>query len=586
MSAAPESARYLTLYRKYRSKTFTEIVGQTTPVTVLRNSVKFNRVANAYLLSGPRGTGKTSLARIFAKALNCPNVDDGEPCGVCNVCEEISSGRHLDIYELDAASHRSVEDIEQLIESAQFAPSELNYRVFIVDEVHMISDAAFNAFLKTLEEPPRHAVFVLCTTEPHKLPATILSRCIKLECTRLPLSELSAHLQHIANLEGVKLDQSAADLICDLGQCSARDALSLLEQAMSFFGNDLTADNIRDLFRLELPEPFINLAKAILSYECKTANDIFTKLINTGHATDYLLLQLSDVLKALYLDDETILKLPEDLKEFKVNPAELSSAISDLWQGLINLRDATHPVLIGQVTIFKLCERFNPNIIENKSQGIPRFNESTDNQSANDRYIPVKLEPPILVPPVINTQDKNITPIIQPPSKIEAEEKQNKTKPIIQLPNSNAIAEILGMNTPTSDFKQKEIVIAPDLVQAEIDPAIAPHWQAVLAQLHGSNLTCYCHLLKVSRIELKDKELIFIFDSKHEIDFLAFFSIIEHSESLKKSLIEHTKIDLQSLKFGFTKNGLDNFPLANIKKTKLEIASELVLNTFQGSQIK
>lgn len=586
MSAAPESARYLTLYRKYRSKTFTEIVGQTTPVTVLRNSVKFNRVANAYLLSGPRGTGKTSLARIFAKALNCPNVIDGEPCGVCNICEEISSGRHLDIYELDAASHRSVEDIEQLIESSQFAPSELNFRVFIVDEVHMISDAAFNAFLKTLEEPPRHAVFVLCTTEPHKLPATILSRCIKLECTRLPLHELSAHLQHVANLEGVKLDQSAADLICDLGQCSARDALSLLEQAMSFFGNELNSDNIRDLFRLELPEPFINLAKSILDYECKTANEIYIKLINTGHSTDYLLLQLSDVLKALYLMDETILKLPEDLKQINVNPAEISSAISDIWQGLINLKDATHPVLIGQVTIFKLCERFNPNIYEIKSPVISIQSESKVNQFDDERFNPSNHEPSVLDLPMSSVQEKSNLPIIQPPPRLEAEEKQNKPVPIIQPPNSSAIAEILGTNTHTSEYNQKEVVVAPDLVQAEIDPAIAPHWQAVLAQLHGSNLTCYCHLLKVSRIELKDKELIFIFDSKHEIDFLAFFSIIEHSESLKKSLIEHTKIDIQSLKFGFTKNGQDNFPLANVKKTKLEIASELVLNTFQGSQIK
>ena len=236
------------LYRKWRSQTFEELVGQEHVTTTLLNALRDGRVAHAYLFSGPRGTGKTSTARILAKALNC--TGEGErPCNRCSHCTAINEGRLLDLIEIDAASNNSVDDVRELREKVGFRPSESSYKVYIIDEVHMLSSSAFNALLKTLEEPPPHARFVLATTEPHRIPATVLSRCQRFDFRRIPVAEIAAHLSHIAAQEGFEVEEAAAFAIARSAQGCMRDAVSLLDQMTSYGAT--TSEGERSVISLE-----------------------------------------------------------------------------------------------------------------------------------------------------------------------------------------------------------------------------------------------------------------------------------------------------------------------------------------------
>ncbi len=239
----------LVLYRKYRPQSFGEIVGQEHVVQTLTNSIKGNSISHAYLFSGPRGSGKTTIARIFAKAVNCENPDGFEPCNKCSSCLEITAGKSMDLVEVDAASHTGVDDIRELIEGIKFSPVKARYKIFIIDECHQLSKSAANALLKTLEEPPAHAVFLLATTEAHKMIATIVSRCQRFDFRRLQIPEIIKKLEFISKKENVKFDQSALSLIAINSRGSFRDAESLLDQCMSFSGSkgEIKTEDIKNL---------------------------------------------------------------------------------------------------------------------------------------------------------------------------------------------------------------------------------------------------------------------------------------------------------------------------------------------------
>jgi len=233
------------LYRRWRSQDFDELVGQDHVTQTLRNALRDDRVAHAYLFAGPRGTGKTSTARILAKALNCSAPQDQRPCNECPTCIAINEGRMIDLIEIDAASNNSVDDVRELRDKVGFRPSEGRYKIYIIDEVHMLSQQAFNALLKTLEEPPPHARFILATTEPHRIPATVLSRCQRFDFRRIPAREIAGHLQHIAAAEGFGAEEEALLAIARSAQGCMRDAISLLDQMLSFGAETVTLAQVQ-----------------------------------------------------------------------------------------------------------------------------------------------------------------------------------------------------------------------------------------------------------------------------------------------------------------------------------------------------
>ncbi|WP_448586108.1 DNA polymerase III subunit gamma/tau [Thermaurantiacus sp.] len=255
MSFLPETEPYRVLARKYRPAGFSGLIGQEAMVRTLANAIRTGRLAQAWLLTGVRGVGKTSTARIIAKCLNCTGADGSggptiEPCGQCEACTGIAAGQHIDVIEIDAASNTGVDDVREIIEAVRYAPASARFKIYIIDEVHMLSKAAFNALLKTLEEPPPHVKFVLATTEVDKVPATILSRCQRFDLKRVPARMVAAHLATIAEAEGIEAEPAALQLIARVAEGSVRDGLSILDQAIAMGGGRVTEPLLRDLLGL------------------------------------------------------------------------------------------------------------------------------------------------------------------------------------------------------------------------------------------------------------------------------------------------------------------------------------------------
>ena len=270
------------LYRKWRPRRLEQVVGQEAVTQTLRNAVSLGRIAHAYLFTGPRGTGKTSTARIMAKAANCREPQDGEPDDTCDICQSINEGRSLDLIEIDAASNRGIDDIRDLRDKVGYTPHEGRYKVYIIDEVHMLTEPAFNALLKTLEEPPGHAIFILATTEIHKVPLTIISRCQRYDFRRISLDTIQTQLDTLAQLEGHTAEPEALALLARSSSGSLRDAENLLEQALVSYGSPLRAEQVRDLLELGGDERALELARHALKKETKEGLAVINEVSAQG----------------------------------------------------------------------------------------------------------------------------------------------------------------------------------------------------------------------------------------------------------------------------------------------------------------
>lgn len=270
---------YQVLYRKYRPRTFSDVVGQPQVTITLKNELKAGRINHAYLFTGTRGTGKTSCAKILSKAVNCLNPHDGEPCGECEICKGIDAGEIFDVVEMDAASNRRIDDIREISEKVTYTPERGKYRVFIIDEVHMLTTEAFNALLKTLEEPPAHVLFILATTEVHKLPATILSRCQRFDFHRINAQDMAARVKYVTQCEGAVISDEAALLIAVIADGAVRDALSLLDRCLAL-QNNVDADTVRRAAGLAQKDYLLDLASSCVNKNSERAISILNKLYN------------------------------------------------------------------------------------------------------------------------------------------------------------------------------------------------------------------------------------------------------------------------------------------------------------------
>jgi len=355
---------YTALYRKFRPQTFGEMVGQEHITRTLRNQIMANRVGHAYLFNGGRGTGKTTSAKVLARAINCLNPNDGEPCNECEICKEAISGSLTDIVEMDAASNNSVEDIRSIREEVNFLPTKAKYRVYIIDEVHMLSQGAFNALLKTLEEPPEHVKFILATTEPQKLPATILSRCQRFDFKRISNEDIIKRLEIVCKESNLNATTQALNIIASLSEGAMRDALSILERCVQDGENDIDEDKIKELVGIPKLTYVHSISEAIIEYNIDEAMESITKVLDEGKDLNNLLWEIikyiKDILMVKTNQKLTIYKDSdfENLKQLseKVSKERAINLINELSKLENDMKSSTQRLIIFQAGIIRLCD--------------------------------------------------------------------------------------------------------------------------------------------------------------------------------------------------------------------------------------
>ncbi len=356
---------YEVLARKWRPQVFEDVIGQDHITQTLMNAIKSDRTAHAYLFSGVRGVGKTSVARILAKAMNCPEGEPGIPCNQCHVCAEITQGSSVDVQEIDGASNRGVDEIRELRENIKFMPSGGKFRIYIIDEVHMLTKEAFNALLKTLEEPPPHAKFFFATTEPHKVPVTILSRCQRFDFKRIALSKIVDHLERITKAEGIDLSRAGLTLIAREAEGSMRDAESLLDQVVAFAGNRVETEHITDILGIVDRDLLSESSLAIIEGSSQRCVEIVNRVYNQGYdIKEYykaLMDQFRNILIGLVAPQGDLLDISDDeINEIKrqgemAGIEKVQQCLNLLIAREEDLRYTSHPRLVLETIMIALC---------------------------------------------------------------------------------------------------------------------------------------------------------------------------------------------------------------------------------------
>jgi len=358
--------RYTALYRQWRPETFDEVVGQDATIRILKNQIKSNRIAHAYLFCGSRGTGKTSTAKVFAKAVNCLNPVDGNPCLRCEVCQKLSTGSSMDIIEIDAASNNGVDEIRELRDKVKYPPVVGRYKVYIIDEVHMLSMGAFNALLKTLEEPPEHIIFILATTEPHRLPATVLSRCQRFNFKRIANKDIVSRMAEIVGRMGIQVETEALYTIARWAEGSMRDALSLLDQCIGFCGDTVSNEDVLAVLGTADQGFVFTVAENIIEGNVSELFYQVEQLINDGRDVGVFLKELINHMRNLLVvkvcnDAKQLLDVGEDTFKAYVQQAKkasqerLTRAIDILCSAESEMRWSSQPRVALEIALVKIC---------------------------------------------------------------------------------------------------------------------------------------------------------------------------------------------------------------------------------------
>ncbi len=493
---------YQALYRKYRPKTFEDVVGQAHITRTLQNEVKTGKIAHAYLFTGSRGTGKTTCSKILAKAVNCPHTRDGNPCGECEICLGIDDGTVMDVLEIDAASNNGVDNIRQLREDAYFAPGQAKYRVYIIDETHMLSTGAFNALLKIMEEPPPHVLFILATTEAHKVPATILSRCQRFDFRRIGSEDIAEYLEKISLNEGVVLEHSAGLLIGKLADGGMRDAISLFDLCISH-GGAVTAEVVAQAAGMAGSGHLLTLAKAFAQKDTAFALEQIGALHEKSMDMDRLCSDLVAfhrdlmILKTVEKPERFIVALPEEMEEMK--PLAQFLTLSQILYTLSVLQEAQNRMSRTanrrtelEMSVVRIC---NPAMDSSAEAVLTRLEAL---EAAVRRGIPAA--PSSL------------------PEPAESGEKAAK-----HLPQKKKEAP-----SPLEQAAAEEKASAPILADLS-DAHPFGEWQEVLGRLLKTNPPLFAALKNSDAYEKGDLMLI---DAKNEL----FFKLIRENEFAKDSL--------------------------------------------------
>lgn len=425
---------YTALYRKYRPMNFEEVVGQEHITRTLKNQIMANRVGHAYLFNGGRGTGKTSSAKILARAVNCLNPQEGEPCNECEICKSALAGTLTDIVEMDAASNNSVEDIRSIREEVNFLPTKAKYRVYIIDEVHMLSTGAFNALLKTLEEPPEHVKFILATTEPQKLPPTILSRCQRFDFKKIGKEYIKQRLEYICKENQIEITNEALELIAILAEGALRDALSILERCMQENTQKIDEDIVKDLVGIPKLTYIYEITKSIIEKNVENAIQNTNKVLEEGKDVNALLLEIIKFIK-----DVLILKISSKIDIYSQEEQEYMKSISEeiskeqlmhliyeLSELQNDLKWSTQKTILLEAGIIKLCSENN--IDSNVEERINKIEKYIKNNQVSVNRIPNNLNNTIN----IQKKEEETKPvfsnnIIQKPKEIKKEPLEKNT---------------------------------------------------------------------------------------------------------------------------------------------------------------
>lgn len=432
------SGQYIVSARKYRPQTFDTVVGQGHITTTLKNAIKNDHLAHAYLFCGPRGVGKTTCARILAKTINCENpTPDMEACGVCSTCKSFADHTSFNVFELDAASNNSVDDIRELVNQVRFAPQAGKYKIYIIDEVHMLSASAFNAFLKTLEEPPSYAIFILATTEKHKILPTILSRCQIFDFKRITSNDISTHLHSIATKEGAVAQEAALHVIAQKSEGAMRDALSMFDRIVSFTNGMLTYNNTMEHLNLLDADFYFSMIDSMLAQDVSEALLQFDGALERGFEGDVILEGLAEHMRNLLLCKDArmakLLDVPNDHKPLyheKANqapPSFIISALNVLSQAELSYRNANNKRLHVEMCIIKLCYLLQSiNIDDVKKNTSQVATPTTKPTTPSNNVVKQEANPEPSKAPA----QKGITPAPQPPQDIQQDAAPVKETPV------------------------------------------------------------------------------------------------------------------------------------------------------------
>ena len=443
---------YIALYRKWRPERFEDICGQEHITITLQNQIKANRISHAYLFCGTRGTGKTSTAKLLAKAVNCFEIIDGNPCGSCKSCKGIDEGNSIDVFEIDAASNRGIDNIRDLREAVKFTPAIGKYKVYIIDEVHMLTNEAFNALLKTLEEPPAYVIFILATTEPHKLPATVLSRCQRFDFKRISQGDMLKRLIYICEQEGIKADDEALRLIARNSDGAMRDAISLMDQCGVYGDKSITTEDVLAVLGIVNDKYLFQISEAILTEDVSQTMHLLKEISKEGKDMSQisrdLLMHYRNLLMAKLVDNsedvidlskETIDILKEQSSRYsRENIIRCINILSDLTA---EIKWSSQPRVILEVSLIKMCRLEKDMTREGLLSRVAKLERALANGEIS-----------ITAAPLVKKDKKEVKEISEKSKDtIELQKEPEKSKDIVELSEKETLES--NKNIPKIDKK-------------------------------------------------------------------------------------------------------------------------------------